>query len=162
MSQIGNYTEIDHLAIAVSSLEESICFYTEKLNFKLKCIREIEGTYTGMRSAELTSAGNFSIVLVESTHPESQVQMFVDKHNYGVQHVAFKVDNIESEREKLIEAGVDFSTDIIEGPGVKQMFTRREETSGMMYEFIQRTEQEGFLEDNIQNLFNQLEENGAY
>ena len=61
-------TAIDHVAIAVHNLEESIRFYTESSGFELKERRRTEGKQTAMVSAVL-KAGPISVVLLEGTSP---------------------------------------------------------------------------------------------
>jgi 4-hydroxyphenylpyruvate dioxygenase-like putative hemolysin len=119
------------------------------------------GEYSGMRSAVLWS-GDFSIVLLEAIGEQSQIHKFIQEFGPGVQHVAFKVENIEEVREYLVAQGVKFSTNIIQGPGLKQMFTHRDSNSGMMFEYIERGGEKDFIEDNINDLFKQLESQNAY
>ncbi|MEQ2352297.1 VOC family protein [Pseudoalteromonas piscicida] len=158
----GCAAKIDHVAIAVKDMDEALFFYQGILNFKLLERREIKGAFSGMKSAELT-VGNFSVVLVQGTGPESQVCKYIDEYGPGVQHVAITVEDIEEVARVLTEQGLEFSTNIIKGKGLLQIFTKREKNSGMMYEFIQREETEtGFEEGNIQELFNQLESAFAY
>jgi methylmalonyl-CoA/ethylmalonyl-CoA epimerase len=151
------YKKIDHLAIAVLDLEKSIYFYTALLGFKLLERRETYGEKTGMISAVL-DAGNFTIVLLQGTQSHSQVSRYIEHYGPGVQHVAFEVKGIDSVAAKLQESGVQFATNVIQGDGLKQIFTKREPLSGMMIELIERTQVTGFQEQNVNSLFRQLEE----
>src|SRR5436309_8770423 len=126
-------TSIDHVAIAVRNLEESVKFYTEVLGFELKERRRTEGKQTAMVSAVL-KAREVTIVLLEGTTPESQVSRFVEHFGPGVQHVAFGVQNLPAMAEELKAAGMEFDTTVIEGGGLRQIFSRRDEGSGMMFE----------------------------
>ncbi len=155
------YGAIDHLAIAVKDLPSAITLYENVFGFKLREQREIKGKFSGMKSAEL-DAGGFSIVLIQGTEPESQVTRYIKEFGSGVQHVAIRVDNLETVAKALADSGVKFATDIIKGDGLTQIFTKREENTGMMFEFIERRAVAGFEEKNIQTLFNQLEESEAY
>jgi 4-hydroxyphenylpyruvate dioxygenase-like putative hemolysin len=51
---------------------------------------------------------------------------------------------------------------VIRGPGLRQVFSSRDRNSGLSFEFIERTGESGFLEDNVNELFAQLERNDAY
>ena len=155
------YNVIDHIAIAVVDLEQSILFYRDVLGLELVERRQTEGKTTGMLSA-VFSAGNFTIVLLQGTSEESQVSRYVQEYGPGVQHVALAVDNLEEAADKLRSQGFDFATNLINGNGLKQIFSKRDKNSGMMYELIERTGEEGFLDDNVQSLFNQLEAEKAY
>jgi methylmalonyl-CoA/ethylmalonyl-CoA epimerase len=155
--------KIDHVAIAVISLDKALDFYVGILGFELIAKREVAGKFSGMKSAELNVANGFSIVLVQGTEPESQVCRYIEEYGPGVQHLAFEVENVEEFSEKLKQQGVAFSTTTLYGRDLIQIFTKRDKNSGMMLEFIQRDGGcGGFEEQNIEQLFKQLEESGAY
>jgi methylmalonyl-CoA epimerase len=153
-------TSIDHVAIAVHDLEESIRMYTEVLGFELIERRRTEGKQTAMISAVL-KAGDITVVLLEGTTPESQVSRFVEHFGPGVQHVAFGVQNLPEMAEELKAAGMEFDTTVIEGGGLRQIFSTRDQGSGMMFEFIERMGGD-FSDQSVQQLFEQLEKKNAY
>lgn len=153
-------TSVDHVAIAVRNLEESIRFYTDVLGFELKERRRTEGRQTAMISAVL-KAGQVTVVLLEGTSPESQVSRFVEHFGPGVQHVAIAVENLPEMAEDLKAAGMDFDTTVIQSPGLRQIFSRRDEGSGMMFEFIERMGGD-FSDQSVQNLFEQLEQKNHF
>ena len=155
------FLRIDHLAIAVENLENAIAFYSDTLKLPLVERRETLGKSTGMRSAVM-SAGHFQIVLIEGTSPESQVSRYIERYGPGVQHVAFEVEDIERTRLALAENGLEFSTNILVAPGLRQTFSKRDKVSGMMFELIERTGEEGFQDANTTRLFEELERADAY
>lgn len=158
---LAKYTRsIDHVAIAVKDLEESIGFYTKVLGFELHERRKTEGKHTAMVSAVL-KAGPITVVLLQGTSPESQVSKFVDHFGPGVQHLAIGVENLPEMAEELKGAGLEFDTTVINSPGLRQIFTKREEGSGMMFEFIERMGGD-FTDQSVQQLFEQLEKKDAY
>ena len=160
-STLARYTMgIDHLAIAVRDLEGSLDWFTRILGFSLRERRRTEGASTAMISAVL-EAGALSVVLLQGTTPESQVSRFVDGYGPGVQHVAIRVNNIEETVQEFQAAGLQFDTSIIGGPGLRQIFTRRDESSGLMIEFLQRSA-EGFADQNVSQLFDELERKGTF
>jgi len=152
---------LDHVAIAVRDLEQAVAFYRDTLGLELRERRAIHGKSSGMLAAEFAS-GDFSIVLVQGTEPHSQVSRFIDEYGPGVQHVAIEVDSVEAVMDELQERGVAFETGLIEGPGMTQAFAKRDAVSGVMFEFIERTENPGFDEDSIRSLFEQLERSETY
>jgi methylmalonyl-CoA epimerase len=152
---------IDHIAIAVTDLEEATKFYRDTLGMKVTERRVTEGAKSGMISVVLSS-GAFSIVLLEGADQRSQVSQYIEEFGPGVQHVAFQVSEIEETSEILKKRGVDFATNIIIGNGLKQIFSRRDKASGMMIELIERTGEEGFQEDSVNSLFEQLESSGDF
>lgn len=153
-------TSIDHVAIAVRNLEESIRFYTEVAGFELTERRRTEGKQTAMISAVL-KAGPITVVLLEGTSPESQVSRFVDHFGPGVQHLAIGVQNLPEMAEELTAAGMEFDTTVINSPGLRQIFSRRDPASGMMFEFIERMGGD-FSDQSVQQLFEQLEQKNAF
>ncbi|MEI5640048.1 MULTISPECIES: VOC family protein [unclassified Pseudoalteromonas] len=159
---LDHTSRIDHLAIAVIDLDKAIDFYCGILGFELLKRREIEGKFSGMLAAELCGNG-FNVVLVQGTNEASQVSRFINEYGPGVQHVAIEVENLEETRYRLLDLGLAFSTDVIFGDQLKQIFTLRDKNSGTMFEFIEKKEQTSqFEKTSIQNLFEQLEHAGAY
>jgi len=155
------FNKVDHLAIAVLDLDQGIDFYVNKMGYKLDVIRDTQGKYSGMRSAVLFS-GQFSVVLVKSLSEGSQIDKYISRYGTGIQHVAFAVDDIHATYQELANRGVEFSTSIIEAPGLRQLFTKRDPNTGMMHEFIERTEQSSFDVRNINQLFEQLESSNEF
>jgi methylmalonyl-CoA/ethylmalonyl-CoA epimerase len=153
-------TSIDHIAIAVTDLETSLDFFTKTLGFKLTERRKTEGTRTAMISAVL-KAGQITVVLLQGTSPESQVSRFIEHYGPGVQHVAIGVQDLAAMAERLKQAGLEFDTSVIESPGLRQIFTRRDDGSGLMIEFIERRGGD-FSDQSVQQLFQQLEQKDAY
>ena len=96
--------KLDHISIAVENLETSIDLYVELLGLTVLERRQTQGRKTGMISAVLTGAG-IPIVLVQGTEPDSQVTKFVKTYGAGVQHIAFAVDDIFSEINRLQKQG---------------------------------------------------------
>ncbi|RUL69266.1 VOC family protein [Dyella choica] len=155
------FRKIDHIAIAVHDVEEAIKYFTDVMGFNLERRLHIKGRRTGMLSAEMTH-GEIKFVLCQGTEPESQVSRLISNYGPGVAHIALAVDEAHSAAEQLGGFGISFDTSVIEGPGLKQVFTARDSNSGLSFEFIERTSEGGFLEENVQNLFDQLEKADAY
>lgn len=161
MTTLGRYvTAIDHVAIAVPNLEESIKFYTDVLGFELKERRRTEGKQTAMISAVL-KVGSITVVLLQGTSPESQVSRFVEHYGPGVQHLALGVQNLPEMAGELTAAGMEFDTTIINSPGLRQIFSKRDPGSGVMFEFIERMGGD-FSDQSVQQLFEQLEKKDAF
>jgi methylmalonyl-CoA/ethylmalonyl-CoA epimerase len=161
MTLIAKYARsIDHVAIAVRNLEESIRFYTDVLGFELKERRRTEGKATAMISAVL-QAGPVTVVLLEGTSPESQVSRFVEHFGPGVQHIAIGVEDLPQMADELKGAGLEFDTTVIQSPGLRQIFSKRDTGSGMMFEFIERMGGD-FSDQSVQQLFEQLEKKNTF
>lgn len=161
MSSNKEYKRIDHLAIAVKDLEKAVSYYRDVLGMELVERRKTVGKTTAMISAVM-SAGGFDIVLMEGVGEDSQITRYIETYGEGVQHVAFEVENLESCVTQLAYDGMAFSTEVINGNQLKQVFSKREENSGMMFELIERKGESGFQDNNVNDLFSQLEKNGDY
>lgn len=155
------YRRVDHIALAVKDLDGAVSLFRDVLGFEVKGRREIKGRTTGMISAELQS-GEVRFVLCQGTEPESQVSQLVEQHGVCVAHVALEVDDVEQAVGALSRRGQGFDTGVIRGPGLTQAFTSRSAETGLSIELVRRDGEEGFLEANVQQLFDQLERAGKY
>lgn len=91
---------IEHIGIAVNSLEESIPYYEKVLG--LKCYSVEEVTEQKVKTA-FFKVGQTKIELLEATSEDSPVAKFIAKKGPGVHHIAFAVNNLE-EQLKSVEA----------------------------------------------------------
>jgi methylmalonyl-CoA/ethylmalonyl-CoA epimerase len=157
----GRYKKIDHIAIAVIDLDAGIDFFCNTLGFKLIRRREIHGKNTGMVSAEIEH-NDIKFVLCQGTEPNSQVSRLVQNFGPGVAHIALAVDSAQDAETALSATGLQFDTTLIQGAGLSQIFSRRDPNSGLSFEFIARSGEENFLEENVNELFAQLERSGNY
>ena len=88
-----NISHIEHLGIAVKSLDEAIPFWEKQLGLKCYAIEEVKEQK--VRTA-FFKVGQSKIELLESTDPEGPIGKFIEKRGEGVHHVAFAVDGIEN------------------------------------------------------------------
>jgi methylmalonyl-CoA/ethylmalonyl-CoA epimerase len=66
-------------------------------------------------------------------------------------------------KEELEYRGLELISDVISSPGLKQIFSKRDPNSGIMFEFIERLENsEGFSDSNVQDLFSAMQEKEVY
>lgn len=94
---------IDHLGIAVRSLEDSIPYYEKALGLTCEHVEEVPSQQ--VRTA-FFQVGETRLELLEPTSPESPVAKFLEKNPHGgVHHVAFATDNIESQLAQARNAG---------------------------------------------------------
>jgi methylmalonyl-CoA/ethylmalonyl-CoA epimerase len=84
-------TKIDHLGIAVNSLEVSVPVWEKALGVKCEHIEEV--VEQKVKTA-FFSVGESHIELLEPTSPESPVAKFLEKNGEGVHHVAFGTDDL--------------------------------------------------------------------
>lgn len=147
---------IDHVAIAVRSLPDAIEHFRDSFGFEVVEERKVDGEFSGMDTAVLV-AGDVKFVLVQGTSPASNVSRYIEHYGPGVQHVAIRVDDAEVVLVDLQARGCDLLTGIIHADGLDQIFTRRDQNSGMQVELISRSKNEGFSGSNVRELFEAME-----
>ena len=129
--------KIDHLGVAVNSIDEAKNFWVEVMGLSL------EGTET-VEAQKVTTAflpvGDSEVELLESTADDGPIAKYIEKKGQGMQHVAFRVENIEEALAELKEKGIRL---IDEKPrmgagGAKIAFLHPKATSGVLVELCQR------------------------
>lgn len=96
-------SHIEHIGIAVKSLDESIPYYENILGFKCYAIEEVKEQK--VRTA-FFMAGQTKIELLESTDPEGPVGKFIEKKGEGIHHIAFATKNLESALSEAESKGI--------------------------------------------------------
>ena len=96
-------TKIDHIGIAVKSIDEVIKLYTDGLGLKLKGIEVVEEQ--GVRTA-IIPVGDSKIELLESTDPAGPVARHIDSRGEGLHHLALEVSGIEDALKALEDKGI--------------------------------------------------------
>jgi methylmalonyl-CoA/ethylmalonyl-CoA epimerase len=129
--------KIDHLGIAVNSIDDGKNFWSEVLGLKF------EGSET-VDAQKVTTAffpvGESEVELLESTSPEGPVAKFIEKKGTGFQHVAFRVANIEEALQELKDKGIQLidKEPRIGAGGAKIAFLHPKATGGVLVELCQR------------------------
>ena len=93
---------VEHIGIAVKSLSDSIPLFEALLN--TGCYKEELVESESVKTA-FFSVGTQKIELLESTDPDGIIASFIKKKGEGIHHIAFAVNDIESEIKRLIERG---------------------------------------------------------
>ena len=129
--------KLDHIGIAVSDLTESLKVYTELLGMKLHGTETVEEQK--VKTAFLP-IGDTEIELLETTAPDGPIGKFIEAKGQGIQHIAFKVDDIDAALEELKAKGVRL---IDEKPrygagGARIAFLHPKATNGVLIELCQK------------------------
>ena len=98
-----NVSHIEHIGIAVISLEIAIPYYETLLGSKCYAIEEV--TDQKVKTA-FFKVGQTKIELLESTDPEGPIGKFLEKKGPGIHHLAFAVDNVNNALQEANEAGI--------------------------------------------------------
>jgi methylmalonyl-CoA/ethylmalonyl-CoA epimerase len=129
--------KIDHLGIAVDSIGEAKKLFHDILGLKF------EGTET-VQEQKVTTAffpvGESEVELLESTAPDGPIAKHLEKRGEGIQHIAFRVDNLEKALAELKDKGIRL---IDEKPrkgagGAKIAFLHPKSTHGVLIELSER------------------------
>lgn len=129
--------KVDHIGVAVNSIEASLKFFANTLGLKL------EGQET-VAEQKVTTAflpvGDTEVELLQSTAPEGPIAGFIEKKGEGVQHVAFLVDNIEGALKELEAQGIRLIDKVprMGAGGKKIAFVHPKDTFGVLVELCQK------------------------
>ncbi|MFC1992720.1 methylmalonyl-CoA epimerase [Chloroflexota bacterium] len=96
-------TKIDHIGIAVSSIEDAIKLYTEGLGLELKNIEIVEDQKV---KTAIIPIGESKIELLESTDPEGPIAKHIERRGEGIHHLALEVADIQDTLESLEKNGI--------------------------------------------------------
>ena len=125
--------KVDHIGIAVKNLDETLKFYEDILG--MKCV-EKEVVEDQKVKVAFLPIGDTEVELLESTDEDGPIAKFIEKKGEGIQHIAYKVDDIEKAIEEFKEKGI---RTIDENPrygagGAKIAFLHPKATSGVLVE----------------------------
>jgi methylmalonyl-CoA/ethylmalonyl-CoA epimerase len=129
---------VDHIGIAVSSIEHVLPFYEQTLGLKLLKLEEVSSQ--GVKVAFI-DGGNIKLELLEPLHKESPVAKFIEKRGEGIHHLAFGVQGIEERISELRDKGVNM---INETPkqgagGAMVAFMHPKSSHGVLYELCDKS-----------------------
>jgi methylmalonyl-CoA/ethylmalonyl-CoA epimerase len=128
-------TRIDHLGIAVRSIDEAIPYYEKALG--LRCEHREEVPAQKVRTAFFT-VGEVHLELLEPTSPESTIAKFLEKNpSGGVHHIAFATTDITGQLKQAADTGVRLLHEVpFEGAAGKLVaFLHPKSTFGVLTEF---------------------------
>ena len=95
--------KINHIGIAVNSIEEAVKLYTDVLGLK---VQDVEVVADQKVKTAIIPVGESKIELLESTDPEGVIARYIEKRGEGLHHLALEVDNIKDTLETLTKQGV--------------------------------------------------------
>ena len=95
--------KIDHIGIAVNSIEEAVKLYTDVLGLEVSGMETLEEQK--VRTA-IIPVGESKIELLESTSPEGTIAKYIEKRGEGIHHLALGANNIQDALKTLKEKGI--------------------------------------------------------
>jgi methylmalonyl-CoA/ethylmalonyl-CoA epimerase len=130
-------TKIDHLGIAVNSIDEGRNFWSDVLGLAFEGSETVE---TQKVTTAFFPVGESEVELLASTAPDGPIAKFIEKKGPGIQHIAFRVENIEAALAELKAKGIRLidETPRIGAGGAKIAFLHPKATSGVLVELCER------------------------
>lgn len=128
--------KIEHLGIAVENLEEANQLFASLLGKEHYKIEEVEGEKV---STSFFKIGDTKIELLEATADTSPIAKFIAKRGKGVHHIAFGVDDINAEMERLKGEGFELLNDVPKRGADNKLvcFLHPKTTGGVLVEICQ-------------------------
>lgn len=137
MERVLLVKKIDHIGIAVHSIEKALPFYTKNLNLTLLGIEEVESEKVKVAFLKI---GESKLELLEPLSKESAIATFLEKRGEGIHHVALAVDSIQDRINEIKEKGIRM---INETPkpgagGAMVAFMHPKSTGGVLFEYCEK------------------------
>lgn len=127
--------KINHIAIAVKDVEESLKFWRDAMGLQVDHIEDVPSQKS---EVVFIPVGDSEVELVRPTSAVSGVSKFVEEKGGGMHHLCFEVDNIDEMLTQLKERGVRLINETaLELPGRKMAFIHPKSTNGVLVELYE-------------------------
>ena len=132
-----NISHIEHIGIAVKSIEESKKYYEEVLGLKCYSIEEVADQKVKTAFFQI---GDTKIELLESTSPDGPIGKFIEKKGEGMHHLAFAVNNADEALQDMGSKGVQLIDKVSRNgaEGLKIGFLHPKSTHGVLTELCSK------------------------
>jgi methylmalonyl-CoA/ethylmalonyl-CoA epimerase len=135
--QYLDMNKIEHIGIAVKSIEDAGAIYQKLLDTLIYKIEDVASE--GVKTAFLQTGPN-KIELLEAVNTNSPIAKFIEKRGEGIHHIAFEVDDIETEMQRLKAEGFTLiNSEPKQGADNKLVcFVHPKGTNGVLIELCQK------------------------
>ena len=132
-------TVVDHIGIAVRSIDEALSFWQKSLGIQCTGIEEV--AEQKVKTAFLP-VGATEIELLEATADDSPVAKFIEKKGEGIHHLALRVDDLDAALAELKAPGMRLidETPRYGAGGARIAFVHPKATGGILLELSERKE----------------------
>lgn len=129
--------KIDHLGVAVKSIDKGKEFWADILGLAFEGAETVEAQKV---TTAFFPVGESEVELLESTAPDGPIARYIEKRGEGIQHIAFRVENIDEALEELKEKGVQLidETPRTGAGGARIAFLHPKSTGGVLVELCER------------------------
>jgi len=133
--QSSKVKKINHVAIAVSDIENALVFWRDALGLK---VDHVENVPSQKSEVAFIPVGDSEIELVHPTSSDTGVAKFIEEKGGGMHHLCLEVDDIEEKLAELKSRGVRLINETaLELPGRKMAFVHPKSTNGVLVELYQ-------------------------
>lgn len=127
---------VDHIGVAVRSLQKALEFYRDQLQMEVAAIEEVAAEKVRVA---ILPVGESRIELLEATSDSSSIARFIERHGEGLHHIALKVENLTAAMERLKAGGAQL---INQEPGSgagghAYAFVHPKSTGGVLLELVE-------------------------
>ena len=132
-----NISHIEHIGIAVKSIEASRKYYEDVLGLSCYAVEEVEEQKV---ITAFFRVGDTKIELLESTSPEGPIGKFIEKRGEGIHHIAFATENTDQALEEAGTKGVQLIDKVARNgaEGLKIGFLHPKSTHGVLTELCSK------------------------
>ncbi|RBW70631.1 methylmalonyl-CoA epimerase [Bacillus taeanensis] len=132
--------KIDHIGIAVRSIQNALPFYVDYLHLKLEAVEEVNSEKV---KVAFLKVGEVRIELLEGLSEESVIVKFIEKRGEGIHHIALGIENISERIDELKQEGIQMiHNEPKQGAhGSKIAFIHPKESSSVLYELCEEKKQ---------------------
>lgn len=129
--------QIDHIGIAVKSIENSLSLYTDIFGLQFLGIEEVESEQV---KVAFLKAGDVKIELLEPLQPTSPIQKFIETKGEGIHHIALRVESIDESMEEMKNKGLNMINDRAKtgAGGALVAFIHPKSTGRVLFELCER------------------------
>lgn len=134
---MAKLTKINHIGIAVNSIDELLPFWTDGLGFKLHHVEEVSGQKS---KVAFLPVGESDVELVQPMSEDSTMFKYLAEKGQGMHHLCFETDNIDEMLTDLKAKGIRLINETpILGEGRKMAFVHPKATGGVLVELYEVT-----------------------
>ena len=129
--------KVNHMAIAVSNLDEALTLYDSLFGLQPVKIETVPDQ--GVRAAVLPVGKEGEIELIQPIDSDSGVAKFLEKKGEGIHHIAIEVDDIDQELKRLADKGVELiDRQARSGLAGRVAFLHPKATRGVLIELVEK------------------------
>jgi methylmalonyl-CoA/ethylmalonyl-CoA epimerase len=128
---------IDHIGVAAGSIDQVAPFWNEVMGLPIRARETVEEQKV---TTLFLPVGESEIEVLESAAPGSAIAKFLESRGEGVQHLAFRVENIDEALKELKRKGIRLinETPRMGAGGTRVAFIHPKATGGVLIELVQR------------------------